>query len=282
MNTNLEVSNPQPPKKNDLKAILEMPEVKQRFLDVLGKRAHAFMSSIISVVNTNNSLKKCEPMSVVSAAATAAAMDLPVTTGLGFAHIVPYRTRGVYKAQFQLGWKGFLQLALRSGQYKTVNITGVMEGEIKKHNKFTGEIEFDESARTSDNTEGYLLYFRLLNGYEKYFFMTCEEIRAHGKKYSASFKKNEGLWVDNFEAMALKTVAKLGLSKYGVLSVEMQNALRFDQAVIGEDGEPAYVDNRWTVSEEEKNRRKLLDQKYLEMEAVEVETAQTEEQGVEA
>lgn len=220
-----------------LQTALAQPAIRARFEQMLGKRAPAFLSSIISAVSMNKSLSECEPMSVISAAAVAAAMDLPINSSLGFAHIVPYK--GV--AQFQMGWKGFVQLALRSGQYKTINITPVLEGQLVKHNPFTGEMEF-ANASTSQKVVGYLLYFKLLNGYEKYFYMTHAEVLAHGKEYSASFKKGFGMWVDDFDSMALKTVAKLGLSKYGVLSLDMQNALESDQAAIGENGEPKYVD----------------------------------------
>lgn len=220
-----------------VQSLLQTPAFKKRFEEMLGKRAPAFISSIISAVNSNSALKACEPMSVISAAAVAAAMDLPINSSLGFAHIVPYKN----VAQFQMGWKGFIQLAMRSGQYKTINVTAVLEGQIKRHNLFTGEMEFVTES-TSDKKVGYLLYFRLLNGYEKYFYMTRERVEDHGKKYSFSYKKGFGMWVDDFEAMALKTVAKLGLSKYGVLTVDMQKALEVDQTVVGEDGQPEFVD----------------------------------------
>ena len=220
-----------------LKSVLATEGVKKRFEEMLGGRANSFISSIISAVNSNKSLKECDPMSVVQAAAVAASMDLPVNSSLGFAHIVPYQ--GL--AQFQIGWKGIVQLAMRSGQYKTINLTPVLEGQIKSHNSFTGEMEFQE-ASTSDKHVGYLLYFKLLNGYEKYFYMTKEQCLAHGKRYSKSFAGGKGKWADDFEAMSLKTVAKLGLSKYGILSLDMQKVMTVDQAVVAEDGTPEYVD----------------------------------------
>ena len=220
---------------------------------MLGKRAPAFVSSIVTAVNSTPALRDCEPMSVISAAAIAASIDLPINPSLGFAHIVPYRD----KAQFQIGWKGFVQLAMRSGQYKTLNLTSVLAGQITRHNPFTGEMEFDSSI-VSDEVVGYLLYFRLLNGYEKYFYMTREECLEHGKKYSASFKKGFGLWIENFDAMALKTVAKLGLSKYGILSIDMQKAVEMDQAEVTEDGEPRYVDSE---KAQEKNAAASLNDK---------------------
>lgn len=224
--------------RKDISSVLAQKQVRARFDEILGKRSSAFISSIISAVNTTPALRECDPMSVVSSAATAAAMDLPIAPGLGLAHIVPYQ--GV--AQFQVGWKGFVQLALRSGQYKTINATKVLEGQVKKHNPFTGEMEFDATV-VSDKVAGYLLYFRLLNGFEKYVYMTRAECEAHGKKYSKSFKRGKGVWVEDFDSMALKTVVKLGLSKYGPLSIDMQKALEVDQAEIAEDGQPKYVDS---------------------------------------
>jgi recombination protein RecT len=166
-------------------------------------------------------------MSVITSAMIAASMDLPINPSLGFAHIVPYG--GV--AQFQIGWKGVIQLALRSGKYETINLAKIKEGQIRSRNSFTGDIDFQEDS-TSEKVVGYLLYFKLVNGYRKFFYMTAEECEAHGKRYSATYKKGFGRWQEDFEAMALKTVAKLGLSKYGLLSVEMQKAVEYDQATV--------------------------------------------------
>ncbi len=132
-----------------IRSILNKVDVKKRFEDMLGNSAASFMSSIISAVSLNKALSECDPTSVVSAAAVAASLGLPINASLGFAHIVPYNTkiddRWVSIAQFQMGWKGFVQLALRSGQYKTINVVPVREGQIKRQNTFTGEIEFNES-----------------------------------------------------------------------------------------------------------------------------------------
>ena len=228
--------------KTSLKSLLNSPAIKAKFEEMLGNRTSSFLSSIISAVSTNKQLGACEPMSVITAAAIAASVNLPINSSLGFAHIVPYK--GI--AQFQMGWKGFVQLALRSGQYQTINLSPVYTGQIRNHNPFTGTMEFSAEPVTDftfGNQIGYLLYFKLMNGYEKYFFMTKQECEHHGKKYSQSFKKGYGLWVDNFEAMALKTVAKLGLSKYGILSVEMQTAIELDQVIANEKGDHVYIDN---------------------------------------
>jgi recombination protein RecT len=226
-----------------LKSLMATPSIRSRFEEMLGKRSASFMSSIVSAVNSNKALKECDPMSIISSAAVAASMDLPVNPSLGFAHIVPYK--GV--AQFQMGWKGFIQLAMRSGQYRTINLAPVMEGQLTKHNPFTGEMEFSAES-ISDKRIGYLLYFKLINGYEKYFYMTEEQCHAHAKRYSASFAKGYGRWAEDFEAMALKTVCKLGLSKYGILSLDMQKALEVDQAEIDEHGAASYVDRATDIT----------------------------------
>lgn len=206
-----------------LKSMMMAPAVKARFEEMLGKKSAGFISSVLSAVSANKELEKCDPRSVIASAAIAASMDLPVNPSLGMAHIVPYK--GI--AQFQMGWKGYVQLAMRSGQYKNINATKVHEGQIKNYNAFTGEMEFDPTAKNG-KIVGFLLYFKLLNGYEKYFYMTVRECEDHGKRYSQTFKRGFGVWVDNFDAMALKTVVKLGLSKYGILSLEMQKAMESD------------------------------------------------------
>lgn len=227
---------PAPRKEDRIKALVSSDQVKSRFQEILGKKSAGFLSSVVSAVNANQQLKDADPTSVIAAAAVAASLDLPVNPSLGMAHIVPYKGA----AQFQVGWKGFVQLALRTGQYRTINATEVYDGQLVNHNPFTGEMEF-RVEKDSEKVVGYLLYFKLLNGYEKYFYMTHEEVMAHGKRYSASFKKGFGVWAENFDAMALKTVVKLGLSKYGVLSIEMQKALEVDQAEVTDNG-VRYVD----------------------------------------
>ncbi len=172
-------------------------------------------------------------------------MDLPINPNLGFAAIVPYKNT----AQFQLQYKGLVQLAMRSGQYKTINVSEVYEGEIKNVNRFTGDYEFGE--RTSDMVVGYMAYFKLVNGFEKYSYMTVDEIKEHAARYSKTYQRGDGVWKDNFDAMAKKTVLKLLLSKFGILSIEMQRAQTFDQSSIKsdltvtdvDDAEIEYVDN---------------------------------------
>lgn len=208
-----------------IKSLIETDGIKKRFEEVLGKRAPGFVSSIVSAYSMNKGLSECDPMSVIGAAMIAATLDLPINQSLGMAHIVPYKGVGT----FQMGWKGFVQLALRSCQYKTINATPIYEGQLKSHNQFTGDMEF-VNERKSEKIVGYLLYFKLLNGFEKYHYWTKEQCETHGKRYSASYKKGFGPWVDMFDDMALKTVVKLGLGKYGVLSIQMQEALVRDES----------------------------------------------------
>lgn len=229
-----EVAN-QNQKPASLKSLVSSAGIKTRFNEVLGKKAPAFISSLISIANNNDLLNKAEPTTVITAGIMAATLDLPINQNLGFAYIVPFYNgkKKVYEAQFQMGYKGYVQLAMRTGQYKTINASEIYEGEIKSRNRLTGEFELGE--RTSDTVVGYIAYFKLVNGFEKYLYMSKEEVEAHAKKYSQTYKKGYGLWSTDFDSMAIKTVLKRLLSKYGILSVEMQNmaqALAADGAVI--------------------------------------------------
>jgi recombination protein RecT len=188
-------------------------------------------------------LNNCKPESVVSAALIAASMDLPINQNLGFAYLIPYKNKDGEVCQFQMGYKGFIQLAQRSGFYKTINASEVKEGEIVGFNRLSGEIEFNwienEAEREKAKAVGYVAYFRLLNGFEKSLYMTVDELNAHAKKYSKNFAKyNSGLWADDFDSMAKKTVLKLLISKFGPLNTQLQKAIAEDQTVDGE-----YEDN---------------------------------------
>lgn len=226
-----------------INALLNEDQVKKRFQEILGAKANGFISSVIGATKNNSMLSSAEPQSVLSAAVVAATLDLPIDSNLGFAAIVPYRGKdGKTVAQFQMMYKGFVQLAQRSGQYKTINACEIYEGEIESFNRITGDIEFNPGNKKSDKVVGYAAYFRLANGFEKTLYMSAEDLNKHGKRFSQSFKKGYGLWVDDFDSMALKTVLKRLLSKYGILSIDMQNAVKFDQGVIKEDGEVEYTD----------------------------------------
>ena len=218
-----------------LKTMLGAQQVKDRFSEILGKKAPGFISSILSAANSNALLQKAEPQSVLNAAVIAATLDLPINNSLGMAYIVPFNDNKNHTclAQFQLGYKGIVQLAIRSGQYHKINVTEVYEGEIKSENKFAGEYEFGE--KTSDKVVGYMAYFRLTSGFEKYLYMSKEQCEAHGKKYSQTYKRGFGLWKDAFDEMSKKTVLKQLLSKFGVMSIDIQRAQTFDQSVVKSD-----------------------------------------------
>lgn len=213
-----------------LKGMLEMPAYKNKFNEMLGKKAAGFMSSIIAVANNNKLLAKADPATVIGAAAQAAMLDLPINQSLGFAYIVPYGS----EAQFQLGYKGYIQLAQRTGKYIDIGSATVYEGEIIVKNRLLGKFEFGE--RTSDKVIGYLAYFRLTSGFEKMIFIELDKMIAHAKKYSKNYKGGIDKWgLTDFNTMAEKTVLKQLLSKYGPLSIEsvqMSQALSNDGGVI--------------------------------------------------
>ncbi len=235
------------------------PATQKYLSDLLQERKGQFVSNLTALVANNANLQECEPFTLMFAALKATALNLPIEPSLGMAHVIPYKNkkRGITEAQFQLGYKGFQQLALRTGQYKRINTTEVREGEIGKRNRLTGEIEWhwieDEAERLTKPIIGYVNYFRLLNGFESTFYMSKEEMNAHALRYSQTFKstisyiKEQSKWTTDFDSMALKTVIKLNLSKNGVLSTELQEAIRSDQSVMREENKYEYVDNEEQV-----------------------------------
>lgn len=235
-----------------LKDLVNSNYVKSRFFEVMGEKAPAFLASVLNATRTNPALKDCEPNSVISSAMVAATLDLPIDGSLGFAALVPYRNKGVQVAQFQIMTKGFVQLALRSGQYKTINVGPIYADEFDGFDIITGEVKIhpvEGGFRAQDDESkvvGYVAFFRLVNGYECTRYWPMEKIIAHGKRYSKSFDKEYGLWKTDLPAMAAKTVLKNTLSKWGILSTTMQMAVKVDQAVVsglGDDREVEYVDS---------------------------------------
>lgn len=250
--------------KEDIKSLLSRDSVKKKFEELLGKKAQGFITSVLQCVSSNDLLSKADPASIYHAASVAATLDLPLNNNLGFAYIVPYNQKqkdGTYKqvAQFQMGYKGFIQLAQRSGQFKTISASPVYEGQIIESNPLTG-YKFDFTKKTSEKVIGYAGYFRLLNGFEKIVFSTVEELKSHGLKYSQTFKKGYGLWNDNFDSMATKTVIKLLLSKFAPLSIEMQKAVVTDQAVINDEEaiDVTYADNAEEIPIDKEEERITL------------------------
>lgn len=237
------------------KGFFGQQNIKSKFEELLGNKATGFITSVMQVVNSSDLLAKADPKSVYNAAATAAILDLPINNNLGFAYIVPYKGQ----AQFQLGYKGFIQLAQRSGAFKTISATPIYEGQLIEENPLTGFV-FDFTKKTSDKIVGYAAYFKLLNGFEKTLYMSSTQATSHGKRFSQTFKKGFGLWVDDFDSMALKTVTKLLLSKYAPLSIDMQKAIVTDQSVINdhETEDVTYVDNEIITVDKEAERVILM------------------------
>lgn len=235
-----------------IKEYLAAPAVMKRVEEMLDKRAPQFTTSVLALAGSDPQLMAAEPRSLFNACLVAASLNLPINKNLGFAHIIPYNNtkKGIIEAQYQMGWKGFVQLAQRSGQYKTISATTVYEGQLVSSDPLRGN-KYDWTAKASDKIVGYVSIIVLTNGFEHELFMSADEMEKHGKRYSQSYKKNYGPWKDNFPAMAEKTVVKLNVSKYGPMSVEIEKALVSDQAVLrGDDARPEYIDGTDLLEEE--------------------------------
>ena len=252
----------------------------QEYLEtLLGERKKEFVNNMTSLVSNDKALQVCEPMSLMFASLKVTSLGLPLDNNLGFAHVIPYKNNKENKteAQVQIGYKGIQQLAIRSGQFKIINVTDVREGELKGRNRLTGELQFDwitdDNVRLKAKTIGYVGYFELLSGYSKTTYWSIAELEQHGVKYSQSFKRGYGVWKDNFDAMCKKTVLKLMLNKGDApMSVEMQQAIKYDQSVIvDENGNHRYVDNEKPSEEEVLANLDAEDKRYEDAEVVEVE-----------
>lgn len=248
--------------KSTLKALVNADVTKKKFQEMLGNKAVGFLTSLINTTNGNAQLQQADPNSILKAGAIAATLDLPIDPNLGFAYIVPYKKK--YKdelgnwnekneAQFQMGYKGFVQLAIRTGQYKRINVAVMYEGQFESYDPITDELKYNLENKLSDEITHYVAYFQTINGFEKYNIMSKEEVEQHGMKFSKTFKKEKSTWQTDFNAMAKKTVLKLLLSKFGILSIEMQTALKTDQAVIKDVNkdsvEVEYVDNENNIND---------------------------------
>lgn len=247
-----------------IKNLFGRDEVRNKFQEMLGKRAPSFITSVLQIVASNNLLAKAEPHSVYHSAAVAATLDLPLNNNLGFAYIIPYNQKqpdGSWKtvAQFQMGYKGFIQLAQRTGQFKSLGATRVFDGQLIKNDPLLGPT-FDWEKKKSDLIIGYAAAFSLVNGFEKVSYWSQSDLEKHGMKYSQTYKKGYGLWKDDFDAMATKTTIKLLLSKYAPLSIDMQKAVVVDQAIINDADatDITYVDNEPETVDKEAERIVLM------------------------
>jgi recombination protein RecT len=220
-------TNGQLTKIDSLKKMMEAPSVQEQFKNALADNTGPFVASVIDLFNGDNYLQGCEPKAVIMEALKAAVLKLPINKSLGFAYIVPYKSNNALVPQFQIGYKGLIQLAMRTGQYKTINADLVYEGELRSRNKLTGEFDL-RGEKKSDNIIGYFAYIELLNGFSKTLYMSKEKLTQHAQKYSKAFNMANGPWKKEFDAMAVKTVLRNLLSHYGFLSVEMVNAFDAD------------------------------------------------------
>lgn len=261
-----------------LNSYLDGQGLRKRFDELLGARAPQFVSSLVSMINADKNLQQAfgeSPMTVIQAGLKAATFDLPIDQNLGYAYIVPFnnsiKTEAGWQkrmeANFILGWKGMHQLALRTGAYKTINVTDVREGELKKYNRLTEEIELsfieDEDQREKAKIIGYVGYYRLVNGAEKTIYMTLKQIENHEKKFRKGASMGKG-WRDDFDAMARKTVYRILIGKWGVMSIDYQN-MKDGQSLAQQMQEEYDLENN------EDNR--------IEVSAIDVSTGEVIEEG---
>lgn len=245
-NQNQQVQAPVKPK--TLRELFNNPIIKTKIEQLVGKNSATFATSVMQIANSNTMLRTADPTSIFNAACMAATLNLPLQNGLGFAYIVPFKNNKERKveAQFQIGYKGFIQLAQRSGQFKRLVALPVYKNQLLKKDFINGfEFDWEQEPEKDENPIGYYAYFKLVNDFSAELYMSHDDIVKHAQRYSQTFKKGFGVWHDNFEAMALKTVMKLLLSKQAPLSVEMQQAVLADQAVVKdvENQEFNYGDN---------------------------------------
>lgn len=213
------------------------------------KRSAKFIAGITSAVATNQTLQECDAGSILSGALLGEALNLSPSPQLGQYYLVPFNE----KAQFQLGYKGYIQLAIRSGQYKKLNVLAIKEGELISYDALNEEIDVrlidDEEERENTPTVGYYAMFEYTNGFRKTLYWSKNKMRKHARQYSQSYMKDikkgtsYSFWSKDFDGMAFKTMLRQLISKWGIMSVEMQEALSKDMAVIKEDGSYDYVDN---------------------------------------
>lgn len=233
-------------------AVINSDGYKKLINNTLGNPARAarFVTAITSAVSTNPALAECEASTIVSAGLLGEGLNLSPSPQLGQYYLVPFNDRknGRKVAQFQLGYKGYIQLAIRSGQYKKLNVLPIKEGELISFNPLEEEIEVqlieDETAREQATTIGYYAMFEYTNGFKKAMYWSKGKMESHAEKYSMGYKAKKGytFWEKDFDAMACKTMLRQIISKWGIMSIEMQKALENDTAVIRENGTVDYID----------------------------------------
>lgn len=251
-------------------AYLTADAVKEQINKVVGsKNGTRFISSIVSAVNNNTMLQECTNSSILSGALLGESLNLSPSPQLGQYYLVPFKdkNKGTTLAQFVLGYKGYLQLAIRSGQYKKINVLSIKEGELVRYDPLNEEIEVnlieDEEEREKAPTVGYYAMFEYTNGFKKAMYWSRVKMEAHALKYSAGYAadKRKGnqytFWSKDFDGMAYKTMLRQLISKWGIMSIDLVTAIDADMAVVNEDGSKSYVEveenvNNYTENEPEK------------------------------
>lgn len=236
-------------------AYLSADAVKNQINTVLGdpKRGSRFITSIVSAVNTNPALQECTNQSILSGALLGESLNLSPSPQLGQYYLVPFKDNRNHRtvAQFQLGYKGYIQLAIRSGQYRKLNVLSIKEGELIGYDPLNEDIEVqlieDEEAREQAPTIGYYAMFEYTNGFRKTLYWSRKKMQEHAKKYSQGYRRDldKGtaftFWSKDFDGMAYKTMLRQLISKWGVMSIDLTTAIDSDNAVIRQDMTPEYV-----------------------------------------
>lgn len=271
--------------KQTFSAFLAQDAMKKKINEMVGgEKGQQFVTSIISAVSTNPQLAECDNASIVSAALLGQALNLSPSPQLGQFYLVPFNDnkRGCKVAQFQIGYKGYIQLAIRSGQYKKLNVLAIKEGELIKYDPLDEDIEVklieNEEEREKAETIGYYAMFEYLNGFRKTIYWSKQRMEAHALKYSMGYRAKKGytFWEKDFDGMAYKTMLRQLISKWGIMSIDltMQKALESDMAVINDNGTYDYVDNNEMVNEviETENREQPVEVKQEETQQNKAET----------
>ena len=237
---------------SQMTTLISSDAVKNKVNSILGdpKRGARFITSLTAAISTNPNLAECDHSSLINSALLIESLNLSPSPQLGECYIIPFfdNKLGRKVAQFQLGYRGYIQLALRSAQYKTINVISVKEGELKKFNRVSEEIflnEIDDKNREKLETIGYCAFIELVNGFKKTIFWSIEKMEAHALKYSNSYRAKKGysFWETEFDQMAFKTMLRQIISKWGIMSIELQESFKKDYGKINDDGEVEYVDN---------------------------------------
>lgn len=230
-------------------AMLENTRTQEYLSSVLGEKKQTFVGNMVALVANSKMLMDCDPSTVMFSCLKSAALDLSLDPVLGLSYVIPFRDNknNTTVATWQLGSKGYVQLALRSAQFRKLNVRDVREGEIVDEDFVSGEMHFKrlQKDRESAPIVGYVAYMQLVNGFEKQLYMSVEELESHAKRFSQTYRRGYGPWADQYmkSQMMEKTVLKRLLSKYAPLSVEMRDAIRSDFAVLGENDSVRYIDN---------------------------------------